>query len=268
MAESPSHRFGQEIGNLLEEIVEPILRDFCKKHKLFLDVKGSRGKARVGKKVTWEDKYGNVHDLDFVIERYTKHSRNKAQEIQGAILPIAERHEWDRPFLGAVIAGVFTDASVKQMESVGFTVLYISYVSIVKAFKSVGIDVAFDEETEDKVFRRCVRKIEKLPKYKRNEVKNHLVAANKEAIDAFSKKLGESLDKLVDRVVVIPLYGDENVFNDISAAIMFVSNHDVAGDHGEFKKFEIVVRYTNGDAITASFSTKNKAVSFLEYLRT
>ena len=112
MAESPSHKFGQVIGNLLEEIIDSILTDFCDQRGLYLDRKGRRGKARKGSKVTWKDKYGNEHDLDFVIEkggspdeigrpiafietawrRYTKHSRNKVQEIQGAVLPVAECH--------------------------------------------------------------------------------------------------------------------------------------------------------------------------------
>src|SRR5262245_30590782 len=120
MAESPSHRFGQIIGNLLEEILLPVLLAFCQERDLYLDRHGSRTGVRGGKRVEWEDKYGNTHVLDFVIEkggtanergrpvafieaawrRYTKHSRNKAQEIQGAILPIADKYERDIPFLG------------------------------------------------------------------------------------------------------------------------------------------------------------------------
>src|SRR5947209_19932574 len=114
MAQSYAHKFGQIIGGVLESAVEPMLRDLAKKHGLYLDVKGKR-KARKGrKKITWLDLYGNSHDLDFVIERggsdttngkpvafveaawrrYTKHSRNKAQEIQGAIMPLHAAH-WE-----------------------------------------------------------------------------------------------------------------------------------------------------------------------------
>ena len=128
MAVSPAHQFGQEIGLLLEEIIKPLLSDFSSARGLYLDAKGPRGKARSGNKVTWTDKYGNNHDLDFVIERkgtsddrgrplafiesawrrYTKHSRNKAQEIQGAILPIVENYHWDAPFKGVIFAGIFS----------------------------------------------------------------------------------------------------------------------------------------------------------------
>ena len=107
MAESPSHRFGQIIGEALEAGVEPLLAAFAKKHNLYLDKKGGRP-CRKGAKVSWFDAQKNKHDLDFVLERggtptkqgipaafietawrrYTKHSKNKAQEIQGAVLPL------------------------------------------------------------------------------------------------------------------------------------------------------------------------------------
>jgi hypothetical protein len=62
MAESPSHRFGQIIGNLLEAVIEPFLTDFATRQRLYLDYQNNPRKARKGKKVTWEDPYGNVHD--------------------------------------------------------------------------------------------------------------------------------------------------------------------------------------------------------------
>ena len=198
MATSPSHRFGQIIGDLLEEIMAPQLKKFCASRGLYLDKKGERGDAREGKKVTWIDKFGNSHDLDFVIEkggtkavrgrplafieaawrRYTKHSRNKAQEIQGAILPIAEKHDWDKPFLGAVLAGVFTDGSLEQIKSSGFEVMLFPYATITDAFASVGVDAAFDENTADAVFQKSIDKIEALAPSARKTLKDDLIKAN------------------------------------------------------------------------------------------
>lgn len=106
MAESPAHRFGQIVGEVLEAGVTPLLTAFAEKHGLYLDRQGERP-CRPGKRCSWLDLNNNKHDLDFVLERggsadklgvpaafietawrrYTKHSRNKAQEIQGAIIP-------------------------------------------------------------------------------------------------------------------------------------------------------------------------------------
>ncbi len=102
MAKSDSHKWGQILGDLLEIALYPHLNTFAKQNNLFLDKQGDR-LCRKGKKVSWYDLKANKHDLDFVLEkngsqenigeqvafietagrRYTKHSRNKAQEIQG-----------------------------------------------------------------------------------------------------------------------------------------------------------------------------------------
>ncbi len=195
MANSPSHRFGQIVGDLLEEIMTPQLVEFCKKRNLYLDKKGDRGDARKGKKVSWQCRFGNSHDLDFVIERngdadkigrplafieaawrrYSKHSRNKAQEIQGAILPIAEHFEWDKPFLGVVLAGVFTKGSLVQMKSSGFQVALFPYETIVDAFLSVGISTDFDESTPDAEFTATINMIEKLTPEIRSSLRDSII---------------------------------------------------------------------------------------------
>jgi hypothetical protein len=171
MAESLSHKFGQIIGDLLELAIEPHLRKFAKSNNLYLDKKGIRT-ARKGKKLSWVDGKENSHDLDFVLERegsekligvpvafietawrrYTKHSRNKSQEIQGAILPLAEKHRNSSPFIGVVIAGEFTAGSLTQLKSSGFCVLYFSYDTVMRAFRKFKIDADFDEATSEKDF--------------------------------------------------------------------------------------------------------------------
>src|SRR5271155_981922 len=176
MAKSPSHQFGQIIGTVLEKALEPMLRKLAQKHGLYLDLKGPRGLRKKRKKITWLDLYGNSHDLDFVLERggsddkigkpvafietawrrYTKHSRNKAQEVQGAVLALAETYSHLRPFLGIVLAGVFTKGSLDQLRSCGFAVAYLSYGAIVGAFAAVGIDASFDEQTTEVEFRTKV----------------------------------------------------------------------------------------------------------------
>lgn len=288
MAESPSHKFGQIIGNILEEIMQPLLAKFCRTHKLYLDFQGKERAARTGKKIRWEDKYGNVHDLDYVIEkegtdkkkgepiafievawrRYTKHSRNKAQEIQGAILPIADKYTWNNPFLGAVLAGTFTRNSIEQMESVGFHVLHFPYATIVKSFSAVGVDVEFDESTPDAEFKHCVEILETLDRKKLNKVKKTLTTLNKSSIDCFLEALLCKIDKLIERIIIIPLYGKEIVFSTVQDAISFISDYNTAEADGNFRKYEIILDYSNSDKITASFTSPKKVIDFLEFVLT
>src|SRR5258708_36712678 len=168
MAKSPPHKFGQVIGDLVEKAVIPLLSDVAAKHDVYLDKKGSR-RARKKKVVCWEDLFGNIHNLDFVLERggseakigepiafiesawrsYAKHSRNRAQEIEAAILPLVAKHSNNAPFVGAILAGVFTNESVKQLQSRGFKTLLFPYETIILAFQTVGIDATFGQTTQD-----------------------------------------------------------------------------------------------------------------------
>jgi hypothetical protein len=287
MALSPSHRFGQIIGELLEEVMGPQFEAFCSKRGLYLDKSGVRGAARDGKKVSWLDKYGNSHDLDFVIEkggsasvrgrplafieaawrRYTKHSRNKAQEIQGAVLPIAEKYEWDKPFLGVILAGVFTNGSLTQMRSSGFEVALFPYESIVSSFAAIGIVADFNEGTPDSIFNTTVKSIAAISPSTREQLKKHLVASNQEILNKFFSELQATLDRQIEQIVLIPLHGKENEFSTVADAISFVETYAEAALHGgSFRKYEIVVRYTNDDKIDASFKNKEKAIAFLHYI--
>ena len=145
MAESLAHRWGQIIGDVFETFVRRVLADVAQRHGLYLDYKRPRA-ARTSAKVTWQDGYGNKHDLDYMLERggtdgtlgvpvafvesawrrYTKHSKNKAQEIEAAIMPVALTFSRHQPFCGAVLAGEFTRNARQQLESKGFAVLHIS----------------------------------------------------------------------------------------------------------------------------------------------
>jgi hypothetical protein len=196
MAGSPSHKFGQIIGDLLEAAVLPLLTGVSTKYGLYLDKKGKRS-CRKGLKCSWTDLYQNTHDLDFVLERdgtvakrgapiafievawrrYTKHSRNKAQEIQGAIEPLAVTYLHHAPFKGAILAGDFTDGAIEQLKSLGFNVLYFPYNTVVSAFAKAGIDALFDEDTPDKEFQHKLDHWHSLSAENREKYRNCLLAS-------------------------------------------------------------------------------------------
>ncbi len=168
MAQALGHKFGQSIGNFLEKyILMKVLDEIVKNDDFFVD-KNQKRRARGNKKnVIWEDAQGNKHKLDYVIERngtedkfgdpiafievawrrYTKHSKNKAQEIQGAILPIVEKHKALNPFIGVLLAGEFTKPSLEQLESIGFKLIYFKYQDLVNVFLTENVDISTSEDT-------------------------------------------------------------------------------------------------------------------------
>ena len=226
MAESHSHRFGQLIGELLETAIQAGLQAFATKHNLFLDKKGER-LTRTGKKLTWTDARGNKHDLDFVLERngtdsqlgvpvafietawrrYTKHSRNKAQEIQGAIIPLVEKYSYASPFTGIVLAGEFTNGSITQLKSLGFSILYFPYRSIVEAFKKFDINAEFDETTAELEFKSKLESYDRL--VDKHALANELMLLNKDEVDKFFFELETSTSRSVEAIIIWPLHGKD-----------------------------------------------------------
>lgn len=281
MAESPAHKFGQIIGDLLELAIEPHLQKFARKHKLYLDKKGIR-KARSGKKVCWIDSNNNKHDLDFVLERggtenkigvpvafvesawrrYTKHSRNKAQEIQSAVLPLAMKYKSSSPFVGVVLAGVFTEGALTQLKSLGFGVLYFPYESVVRAFSKFGIDAAFDEKTAEADFRMKIESWNKL--LNKEDVAKELLKLNKKGVDEFLNSLSNSVSRFIDRIFILPLHGEENISDNVTEAIDFLKKYSEVKPNLPICRYEIIIKYNTGDRIEASFKDKKDCVTFLE----
>jgi hypothetical protein len=281
MATSPSHRFGQIIGEVLEAAIIPLLADFAGKHGLYFDKQGPRP-CRSGLKCSWIDLNKNSHDLDFVLERggtptkkgmpaafievawrrYTKHSRNKAQEIQGAIMPLAETYSANGPFKGAILAGVFTAGALTQLTSLGFTILYFPYDSVVDVFRKLGIDAAFDEDTPDKQLASKVEAYENLSAANKQQLPKELLAAHKRDVDKFIASLATAVSRQIERIIILPLHGDYQELVTIEEAITYINGHgDVAGK--SFVRYEIQIRYNNGDNINGAFENKANAINFL-----
>jgi hypothetical protein len=291
MAESSSHKFGQELGKLIENIVlndilKPRLQQFVQTKNYYLDWQRTRP-ARTGKKVTWKDKYENKHDLDFVIEidgndrqlgtpvafiecawrRYTKHSKNKAQEIQAAILPIIELHNLSAPFYGAVLAGEFTKPALDQLRNNGFAIIYIPYQDVVAAFKEINFDIAFDETTPDKAYTTASKKLAALISSDRKKLGEALIRVSKQEVDRFMDTLRNSLERYIAKIILIPLFGTKYEFENIDDALIELNTLDIEHPSGEFERFEVIVDYNNNDTIRATFQNKNLLADFLIKLK-
>src|ERR1700749_794913 len=126
MGESLAHRWGQILGDVFESAFHPLLAGIASESGVYMDFNGNLRTTRRGRVVKWKDEDNNWHRLDYVFERegtetkirmpaafielawrrYTKHSKAKAQEIEGAVLPLANTYRHNHPFLGAILGGV------------------------------------------------------------------------------------------------------------------------------------------------------------------
>jgi hypothetical protein len=283
MAESPAHRFGQIIGEVLETAVEPLLEDFAKKHGLYLDRKGPRA-ARRGRKVSWKDSYGNSHDLDYVLERngtpsqigtpvafietawrsYTKHSRAKAQEIQGAVLPLVDKHKAAGPFTGVVLAGVFTEGSLTQLRSLGFQVLFFPPRTVWEAFREAGIDAEFGEGTPDAELARKVNQWKALQAAAKTSVSKRLLTLNEEPVVTFMSALERAVTRQVERIRVLPLHGKSVDLPTAEEAITFIQTYRPADKSDPFIRMDILISLSDGSRIEGQFVEVQTAIEFLD----
>lgn len=295
MAKSLAHRWGQIIGDVFEHFVRNVLVQVAQKHSLYLDFKKPR-KARARhaggqdlSKVTWQDGYGNKHDLDYVLERggsednfgipvafiesawrrYTKHSKNKVQEIEAAVVPVAMTFDRHKPFCGAVLAGEFTNNALLQLKSKGFTVLHIPYQSILAAFTAVGLDAASEDgDTKESDFRRKIAAWERLDQPTTIDTListwHELHAAE---IVTFVSSLEASLTRRVVWVRLVVLRGHSVQLRDVEDAIQYLIEEEQSSrlreDCNSRESFEVEVRFNNEANVRATFPTGSEAIAFL-----
>lgn len=284
MATSPTHRFGQIIGDLLELATVEKVRPVAQKHGMYLDYIHPRPARGGRRKIHVEDALGNHHDLDLVVEengseqelgkprafievawrRYTKHSKNKAQEISSAVLACAKRFADDAPFTGTVLAGEFTQNSLDQLASQGFVVVHFPLDAIVDAFSVAGIDAYWEEDTPDALVEEQVAKYDALPPERIDAIKKRLFEIEKDDFDTFVHVLDQSLERKVEVVKVASLWGVSHAFATVADARDYIGHVDEHGaPEAGFMRFEVEVVYTNGSKTSMTFASKYEALQKL-----
>ncbi len=280
---SPGHRLGQMIGDFFEDFFADDLTALSTRLGFYCDKRGPRPARGNSTRIVWRDSRGNDHALDYVIEkdgsstkkgqpiafvefawrRYTKHSRNKSGEIASALLPLRETYPSCR-FTGAILAGEYTAGGKNQLSSHGIAVLHIPFKVLVRSFNTKGIDLEYAEEAPNDEKQWIVGKWDSLSTGDINEIRQHLRKSIEAEYLAFTRQLEAALSQTVDVIHILPLYGSELVLTTTPESIRsledFVEN---APSNSPFAKYEIQVRFTNGDRIDGAFQFKTQALSFL-----
>lgn len=283
MAGSASHTFGELIGTFFEESMKSPIQKVATQYGLYFDCQGPR-QARDTLNVSWKDINGSKHDLDYVIERngsenqigspvafielawrrYTKHSKNKAQEITAAITPIARKYSDCNPFKGAILCGVFTKPSLEQLKGQGFCVLYIPYDKMVEIFNRHGVDIFYDETTTEKEFKK---KIQQWRHADLEAIASDLLETNKREIQEFIEALEKVIMRSIKCIYVLPLHGAAVVLPDADTAINFIDSYCTMPDNSTIQLYIIQVHFNDGSEIKCEFKNKDLAKIFLENIK-
>jgi hypothetical protein len=142
-------------------------------------------------------------------------------------------------------------------------VLYFPYESLLAAFAEAGIDAAFDEDTADAVLLRKVKAYEKLKPARRERIARFLRDRRKADLDVFTSSLRVALTRSVIAVYVLPLHGAARTLADVPEAIAFIESFDESKPCNPFTRYEVGVRYGNGDEIRGEFKDRTTAIAFL-----
>ena len=280
---SATHKLGQMVGNFFEKLFEETFEGIAGNYHLYCDSKGARPKIRgARRKVTWKDAKGTPHDLDYVLERnasensrgkpvaflelawrrYTKHSRNKAGEIEGALYHLGTTYPG--AFLGAILAGEWSKGSLEQMQARGISVLHISFEDIATTFDSKGIDLRYDEKSSDDVKWAIIDQWDSLTEEDLDDLEKLLAHKVSQNSQTFFDELGKSFERRVVGVRVWSLFGKANEYSNVEEAINALGTADVAEDKLEFVRFEVQIRFNNNDKIEGEFHEREMAVEFLQ----
>lgn len=273
--------FRGKIGWFFEEMIIDHYKKLLINQNVYVDYKHKRAARNKKQKVRWKDIDGNHHDLDVVIERngseenfgtpiafievawrrYTKHSKNKAQEISGAVLPIISRYNDTAPFYGAALSGDFTPNSISQLKTEGFYVIYFPSELIFDAFSSEGINIRFDVGTTDDILESYCDLIDNLSHENIENIRKYLVEHNKDEIDEFDKAMINSINRRITSIAITALYGEEKNFDNIASACYYLSTiASTVSTDMNMAKIEIKVTFSNGDYVNMVFHDKQPAL--------
>ena len=186
------------------------------------------------------------------------------QEISGAIIPLVNTYADNMPFYAAVLAGEFTRNSIVQLQSQGFYVLYFPYETICSLFDSIGLSIRWEEDTEDEEIQEIVDQFLELDGTDKDRLLKLFFDRHEQDLYDLSAALVDSLQTSISEVVIIPIHGSTQVLNTVQDAVDFIKDYNERRHNRlSFIRYEITVRYNNGDEYTMKCANKMKALQFL-----
>jgi hypothetical protein len=84
------------------------------------------------------------------------------------------------------------------------------------------------------------------------QVRQFIIDKCRAALDEFMTALRAVLTRLVVRIVVRTAWGEEHDCASVASARQAIESLDTATPRGRFLRYELMVKYSNGDAIDAS----------------
>lgn len=138
------------------------------------------------------------------------------------------------------------------------------YRKIVEAFLIKGINLDYAEDATNQQKYELVEAWENLSQSDLNDIEKAFAESIKSDYEKFVRSLKSALLRKIERVRILPLFGNEMVFTSVIDAIAAIEERDIILEEGaKFCRFEIYIQFTNGDKIEGSFHEREEALKFL-----
>jgi hypothetical protein len=239
---------GQLVGDWFEEYFAlPLLQEVANELRLYLDHRFRERSAR-GEKIIWKDSDGNGVAYDFVMElnggddrlgipvaffetcwrRGTRHSKDKARDDVGKLVPMRHAHPTAR-YVGMVVSGDFTAPAREFVRSREVDLFYIPKNKVVASFENIGTRIDYADKSSEEEKRRIAREFgirwnEKTKKAAARQLRELLGEAD---IRGYTDRVRASLGALPQEVRVIAQESSApRIFATIPEASAFLANPD------------------------------------------
>jgi len=112
-------------------------------------------------------------------------------------------------------------------------------------------------------FRRKVLAYDRLTDRERQRLAAALVKAHSADVKRFLESLAAAVLRQIECIVVLALHGDTHEVATVDDAISFINKYSDKTTSKRLHRFEVEVRYNNGNIIAGSFGDKAGAIEFL-----
>jgi hypothetical protein len=102
-----------------------------------------------------------------------------------------------------------------------------------------------------------------MPQSDRIVLAKDLLKAQRADVTKFIRSLTAAVSRQIERIFVLPLHGSSRELSTIDDAVKFIEKYLDHDGGGKVHRYEVVVRYNNGDRIEATFQDKESAIKHL-----
>ena len=91
-----------------------------------------------------------------------------------------------------------------------------------------------------------------------------LISDNQGKVRIFITSLTATIARRIERIVILPLHGRNQAVKTIGEAVDLIESYNEKESPTSFERYEIQIRFSNGNEIKGQFNDKASAIEFLQ----